>query len=284
MPALFFIAILLALATAPLTKHFLASTPLVYAAGTDLGALSGYAWSDNLGWISFSGGTYQVVVQSDGTLAGYAWANPSDDTAGTNNIGWISFNAADTASCGLAAKLTGTSITGWAKVLSANNGWDGCISLNGGTPAYGVTLNSSGSSQSGTLGGYAWSDSTVGGWISFNCATGGPTANNICATSNYAVVYTTGTPPPPSITINQFTSSPLRVRSGNTSTLLYNVTSGTACTIANSANSTTYPVTADSVQHSITTFAITANTLFTLSCGSSSRTTSVGILPVYKEL
>ncbi len=35
------------------------------------------------------------------------------------------------------------------------------------------------------LDGYAWS-STVG-WISFNCATGGLTGNNICATSNYKV-------------------------------------------------------------------------------------------------
>jgi hypothetical protein len=35
------------------------------------------------------------------------------------------------------------------------------------------------------LNGYAWSSNV--GWISLNCATGGATGNNICATSNYKV-------------------------------------------------------------------------------------------------
>jgi hypothetical protein len=247
-----------------------------------LGTLSGYAWSDNLGWISFSGSNYQVSVQSDGTLAGYAWANPSDDTSGTNNIGWIDFNAADTAGCGFgAAKLTGTSITGGALVVAAdNNGWNGCISLSG--SGYGVTLSSTGSSQSGTLDGYAWADSTVGGWISFNCDTGGSTANNICATSNYAVTYTTNTPPPPVVTINKFVGSPSRVRTGSTGTLLYNVSSSVSCTITGNDGSS-YPVTADSTQHSVTTNPITKDTLYTLTCGTISASASIGTLPTYQE-
>ncbi len=37
----------------------------------------------------------------------------------------------------------------------------------------------------GPLTGWAWSDTI--GWISFNCLTGGPTGDNICANSNYGV-------------------------------------------------------------------------------------------------
>jgi hypothetical protein len=255
-----------------------------HAQSTDLGSLSGYAWSDNLGWISLSGSTYQVTVQSDGTLAGYAWANPSDDVSGTDNIGWISFNAADTASCGSAAKLTDTSITGWAKVLSADgNGWDGCISLSGSSPAYGVTLSSSGSSQSGMLDGYAWADSTVGGWISFNCDTGGPNGDDICATRNYSALYVTNTPPPPSVDVAEFAASPGRVRSGSTTSLLYSLTSDVSCAITGSDGSS-YPVTADGTEHTVTTNPITGTITYTLSCGSTSRQATAGLLPAYQEL
>jgi hypothetical protein len=291
-PVIACIALVTTVIVAPALQKLTGSVQNVRAAGTDLGSLSGYAWSDNLGWISFSGVTgngssYGVTIKADNTLDGYAWANPRDDVSTTDNIGWISFNAADTASCGFgAATLTGTTITGGAKVLSAdNNGWNGCISLSGTFPSYGVTLNSSGSSQSGTLDGHAWADSTVGGWISFNCTSGGPTANNICATSNYAVLYTTATvppPPPPSATIS-FTSSPSRVRSGTTSSLVYTVTSPVSCTITGSDGSS-YPVTVDSTQHTVSTGAISRTILYTLTCDSTSRTTTVGTLPVYQEL
>jgi hypothetical protein len=261
---------------------------LALAQSSNLGTLSGYAWSDNLGWISFSGSNYQVVVQSDGTLAGYAWANPSDDGDVSNNIGWISFNAADTASCGSPATLSGTTITGWAKAIAAdNNGWNGCISLSGSSPAYGVTLGSTGSSQSGLLDGYAWGDNTVGGWISFNCDTGGPTdtnpATNICGTSNYSVLYTTNTPQVP-LGINSFFASPSRVNKGETTTLKYTVANPPAsCTItgANGFSANVSPV--DSVQGSIATNAINSNTNFTMTCGSVSSTITVGLIPVYIE-
>jgi len=263
------------------------------AQSSNLGSLSGYAWSDNLGWISFNGSTYQVVVQSDGTLAGYAWANPSDDAdgvcssgnLGTCNIGWISFNAADTASCGTVATLSGTTITGWAKVIGAdNNGWNGCISLSGSAPAYGVTLNSTGSSQSGLLDGYAWGDSTVGGWISFNCDTGGPTGNNICATSNYAVQYTTNAPPPQPLSIQSFYGSPLRVNSGETATLKYTVISPPAsCTITGTNGFSTTVSPTDGVEGSVATNVITANTNFTLTCGTASATAAIGVVPKFIE-
>ena len=268
-----------------LLSRFTGPTPKAHATGTDLGALSGYAWSENLGWISFSGSTYQVAVKSDGTLYGYAWANPSDDVSNSNNIGWIDFNAADTSGCGFgAATLTGTSITGGALVVSAdNNGWNGCIDLNG--SGYGTTLSSTGSSQSGSLDGYAWADNTVGGWISFNCDTGGPTANNICATSNYAVTYTTATaPPPPALSITSFTG-PTRVRKGNTATLTYLVVSPPAsCTITGSNGFTTTASPTDGIQGTVTPSpTITANTLFTMICGTASKTWTVGITPTVIE-
>src|SRR5437868_757235 len=55
--------------------------------------LSGYAWSSNIGWISFGSPGYSVTIDSaTGNMGGYAWADPHDDIANTNNIGWISFN------------------------------------------------------------------------------------------------------------------------------------------------------------------------------------------------
>lgn len=61
--------------------------------------LKGFAWSPNIGWISFRGSNYGVVWDTDtNELSGHAWANPKDGVAGAsgdpnaNNIGWISFD------------------------------------------------------------------------------------------------------------------------------------------------------------------------------------------------
>jgi hypothetical protein len=280
------------LAASSVMQHLASPIQTAQAQTSNLGSFSGYAWSDNLGWISFSGSNYQVVVQNDGTLSGYAWANPSDDSAPSNNIGWISFNKTVDfpSSCGSQATLSGTNITGWAKVLSAdNNDWDGCVSLSGSSPAYGVIFNSSGSSQSGTLGGYAWADSAVGGWISFNCTTGGPTANDICAASNYAVTYTTNTPPPAVTAIILFTANPLRVRNGSATSLLYKITvaDGVTCSGITSSDPSFTPytnITADGLQHSVPTNPITKNTQYTLTCDTVSKTISVSPVPIYQEL
>ena len=64
-----------------------------YKVSSDInGYLSGWAWSENYGWISFSSSTdnssydYGVTVStSTGEFNGYAWSE---------NIGWISFNCA----------------------------------------------------------------------------------------------------------------------------------------------------------------------------------------------
>jgi hypothetical protein len=61
------------------------------------GYLSGWAWNDGIGWISFdsaaagSSYVYQVIISpSTGDFSGWAW---------NDIVGWISFNCYDTNSC-----------------------------------------------------------------------------------------------------------------------------------------------------------------------------------------
>lgn len=65
------------------------------------GTLSGWAYSDAIGWISFDSPTaiaatgqgsasYGVVIAPDGSFSGYAW---------NESIGWISFNCANQGTC-----------------------------------------------------------------------------------------------------------------------------------------------------------------------------------------
>lgn len=156
--------------------------------------VTGYAWSENIGWISFnntntSGGTsYGVNIAENasgvGVLSGYAWSE---------NIGWISFNRVDTVAppnndVGLVHGALsfidgGNKMQGWARALSAcdavpcadvgagvnGGGWDGWIRFNDNS-TYGLTLVP----QLGTsyFTGWAWG-SDVLGWLSSNNSTGG---------------------------------------------------------------------------------------------------------------
>lgn len=130
--------------------------------------LSGYVWSDNIGWISFNCTNTSTCGVSDygvnvdtvsGNMSGYAWSG---------NIGWISFN--ETAGCPesgcttqpKANVITG-SLTGWAKVLSVSGGWDGWIKLGG-------SWSSSATFAGTTVSGYSWGSDVVG-WISWNSST-----------------------------------------------------------------------------------------------------------------
>ncbi len=139
--------------------------------------MSGWAWSDNIGWISFSylngmpGPQYGVSVAGPldtghltGLLSGYAWSD---------NIGWISFSCATGGDCftgsgdtyptgggtqPVPAQITDNIMKGWVRACSvfapnpdgltkckgtlksddARGGWDGWISLSGENPHYGV--------------------------------------------------------------------------------------------------------------------------------------------------
>ncbi len=78
--------------------------------GDATGNLSGFAWNDTIGWISFCGGqstaqcpgsqAYGVTIDANGDFQGYAW-NDTD--------GWISFNCANNSSCGTNQYLVNTS-------------------------------------------------------------------------------------------------------------------------------------------------------------------------------
>ena len=152
--------------------------------------LSGFAWSENIGWISFNsincdannngksdGGAgcppkntpvadYGVAIATNGSLSGYAWSE---------NIGWISFNSADTSGCpampcGPTLNRSQHKLDGWAKAIAADgNGWDGWIRLSGtnyGVTAFGCDYD-----------GWAWGSDVVG-WIHFRGANYGLIGSN----------------------------------------------------------------------------------------------------------
>lgn len=184
--------------------------------------VTGYAWSENIGWISFNSincdtdgngqsnggtgcppagtvmGSYGVNIlenaSSVGVLSGYAWSE---------NIGWISFNRSDTvappnndvgASYNVLAYIdSNNKLQGWARAIAVcdsvpcatsgagtnSGGWDGWIRLNNNS-TYGITLNPASGASYFT--GWAWG-SDVLGWISSNNATGGgSTAYKIATT------------------------------------------------------------------------------------------------------
>ena len=146
-------------------------------AGTDENVY-GWAWSENIGWISFNNTTgegstnYGVNIEPDGVFSGYAWSE---------NIGWISFNQAELSGCPSApcraeVNLSNYEVSGWARALAYGDGWDGWISLRG--SGYGIKINGT------EFEGWAWGDNVVG-WISFNCNNSEtPTA---CSNSDYKV-------------------------------------------------------------------------------------------------
>lgn len=126
--------------------------------------LKGWAWSSNIGWVSFNCtnestcGTvnYGVTLESDGDLVGYAWSG---------TVGWIQFGGQSGFPTGggttaANARIVSNSAQGWARALANGGGWDGWISMAGTSPNYGVT-------QSGTaFNGYAWGGDVVG-WLLF---------------------------------------------------------------------------------------------------------------------
>ncbi len=166
--------------------------------------INGYAWSPNIGWVSFNctnddscaTSNYGVSLNSDtGYFSGYAWSP---------NIGWISFNETnppDNYSFNTSCKTSGCNssnnctacynsgsenVHGWAKILSlGDNGW---IKFHD-TWTNGVSIDS----DTGSLIGWAWngnSDDSGIGWLSFSCAN-----DNSCATSDYKVIATISAAP-----------------------------------------------------------------------------------------
>lgn len=155
-----------------------------------LSPATGYAWSSNIGWISFSCqdiddlcdiSNYKVHLEHidavNFRVRGHAWSS---------NVGWISFEPTpDLVGCpaGICeARVSGTEFTGWAKVLSTGE----FISLNcSNTSSCGVSNYKVGFDESsGEASGYAWGAGVVG-WISFNCSDTG----TCISLSDYKVVF-----------------------------------------------------------------------------------------------
>ena len=190
--AYFFTIVFLILGLAGLFG-FLESGQPVKAAASD--NVSGFAWSENIGWISFNnisdGSPVDYGVNIDtatGDLSGHAWSE---------NIGWISFNRSETGNppappfnggSGPIAKYDSSTgaLTGWMRVLANGGGWDGWIRFCDATVS-----KCSGADQiaridaSGDWHGWAWSDMVVG-WVSFNSADPG------AGGSNYKVKMSSG--------------------------------------------------------------------------------------------
>lgn len=131
-------------------------------------AVTGYAWSENIGWIHFNpviGGVF--LDDSTGNFSGYAWSE---------NIGWVDFGPAGgfpaTPNYGAKMDLPTGAVTGWAKAVAGGSaesgGWDGWIKMSGSAPNYGVNIDFG----TGNFSGWAWASDVVG-WISFSGNTSG---------------------------------------------------------------------------------------------------------------
>ncbi len=109
--------------------------------------------------------SYGVNIPDTGSLSGYAWSG---------NIGWISFNTSDLSGCpsgvGCDARRAGNFLEGWARIVSIkealalgnSGGWQGWVKLRGSN--YEVSINP----DTNKLNGYAWSNEL--GWIDFSGA------------------------------------------------------------------------------------------------------------------
>lgn len=174
-------------------------------------SISGYAWSENVGWVKFNGTNYGVSVEStNGNLSGYAWSE---------HFGWLSFNSSDTTGCPTnpcqpTVNLGNGALSGWAKWLATGE-W---LHLSG--SGYGVTYNSATKAFSG----YSWGD-TFTGWLRWNGTGYGVVTDTLL--SNEASISVGITPDTASWTVNPGSLQ----RTGDTSITVTPGGSGTIYTL-----------------------------------------------------
>lgn len=227
--------------------------------------VSGWAWSETIGWISFNcsnsgscgSSNYGVNVKNNGDLEGYAWAE---------NIGWVSFNetgGCPSSPCKPKLNEDNGQISGWAKALAGRDGWDGWIHLRGSN--YGVSVGNC------EWSGYAWGSDVVG-WIHFKGSNYGVLgAGDSCVSI-------------PALSILSFNATPSSIYVGDSSTLGWSTSGATSCNINQGIGSVAVNGT-QSVSPATTT-------AYTLSCSnagsSSSATTTVTVseplTPKFKEI
>lgn len=113
--------------------------------------LNGFAWSENIGWLSFQGPGHQVTINEEtGAYGGYAWSE---------HVGWVKF-------AGDRARICSATDGGDCSATISDNvsGWDGTIKLAGA----GYKTEIVGTEESGcSLTGYAWGSDVVG-WLHMN--------------------------------------------------------------------------------------------------------------------
>ncbi len=248
--------------------------------------VSGWAWSSNIGWISFNsadtgagGGPYKVQVTSAGIFSGYAWSP---------NIGWISFNSSDLTGCtgssaanlnisngnvgGWIRAIGGTTLSGTTVTGSRTDGWDGCIELADTTNhptghtdgSKGVTFDKS----SGQFKGYAWGGPVVG-WLQFSpTASIGTSCSNSCGggiviTGTCTVDGSNSTSVVPGNSI-VFAATPVN----GTGPYTYSWSTGVGAYTHATSYTFTYPVgTAPGVYSTSVTVTDNAGATGTISCG-----------------
>lgn len=143
------------------------------AQGDSTHNVSGWGWSDNIGWIAFNCtdegcGSSNFGINIDfgtGDFSGYAWSD---------NIGWITFDPVGPypALPNYAARYNGTTnkVNGWARAVicetTSCNGWDGWILLGDETNTWTNQVRID--PDTNEFRGWAWGDEVIG-WISFNC-------------------------------------------------------------------------------------------------------------------
>lgn len=154
-------------------------------------ALTGWAWSSNIGWISFNssnagagGGPYNVYVDDSGNFGGWAWSS---------NIGWIKFGGLSGfpgSETNAHVNISTGEVTGWARACASTvsgdctgasnaDGWDGWIELSGTNHSKGDVTGNGGvyyDKDTHKFKGYAWGSDVVG-WVNFDPNSPNNTAN-----------------------------------------------------------------------------------------------------------
>jgi len=241
--------------------------PVVAHAGDD-DRFKGWAWSSNIGWISFnctntnSCGSvdYGVTIAANNTdVTGWAWSS---------NIGWIdfsgtTFNSVTGRISGSASAIAGTVET---------DGWDGRIELYDTSPiAYGLDVQ-----IDSEVAGYAWGDDVVG-WVSFNCEN-----DSSCGTVDYQVIVE---PFFFNFTASIGTDPANRVPYDGSTTLNWTTIGAASCTASGApATGWAAPPAKPAGEPSSgqeTILNLVSDTTFVLTCRDSANRTITRTLPIY---
>ncbi len=130
------------------------------------GNFSGYAWSENIGWISFA--------QSEAPPDSFVFSANCDNPAACDEI---------SDNCTACYSSTDNNVYGWAKILSLGD--DGWLKMSDDSIAAWSGNGASVDAVTSEFSGWAWNGNDTGagiGWINFNCADEG-----VCAVSDYKV-------------------------------------------------------------------------------------------------